>query len=116
MIELYDIWKHKDIDKIIIKNHFMLTKDKYYRLINELEKNNCKILFDLNQNGIMQLKKDDCIIQINMYRNVVITNLNHPKKEKTILKRSFISFEELIAIINNVRIHTGKGKYIKKSI
>lgn len=116
MIELYDIWKHKDLDKIIIKNNFMLTKEKYNYLINELEKNNCKVLLPLNKNGIMQVKKDDCVIQINMYRNFVITNLKHPKKGKTILKRAFISFEELIAIINNVRIHTGKGKYIKKSI
>lgn len=57
--------------------------------------------------------------RVNIWRNAknkfftVGTALNHPTKGKTQLFRKFCDKKEVEKILNNPRIHTGKGYYEK---
>lgn len=68
------------------------------------------------QENIGMVSYSDGSTRINVYlsKMTVATCLKHPKKGATQLFRKNVSFEQLKAIFDYPRLHTGKGYYKKK--
>lgn len=56
-------------------------------------------------------------VRINIYltKGTISTSMNHPTRGKTQLHRRNQSMERVVKLLNNPRLHTGRGYYKRQS-
>lgn len=65
---------------------------------------------------VVSFRKNDTRINVYYTTGTVGTCLNHPSQGKTQLFRRNVGMNELAAIFENPRVHTGKGYYYRKQL
>ena len=65
--------------------------------------------------GMIRYQKEYCMINFYTTTGTITTEIKHPKKGKTQLHRKGLNMDQLKAIFNDPRTHTGKGYYKKRN-
>lgn len=65
-------------------------------------------------NGLIRLSRPGADINLHSTTMTVTTEIMHPRKGKSQLHRKGLSLEMIKKVIQNPRLHTGQGYYLKQ--